>query len=139
MIPGGGSKLHPRRLGWDIVKDDSRFLFNMDGPRVFKAASKLVPGFVADLCASSGINFDDVKLVIPHQASDSALNLMRRRLKLSEDRFFKFNTYLGNMIAASLPLGLHKARKEGMLQSGDLVMLVGTSAGLSIGGAILRV
>ena len=138
-IQGGGSKIHPRRLGWDIQKDDPRFLFSMDGPRVFKMAAQKIPAFISTLLTKAQTPFDDIKLVIPHQASSAALSIMRRRLNISEDRFFQFNENYGNMIAASLPLGLHLAIQEKRVQKGDKVLLVGTSAGLSIGGLVLQI
>lgn len=138
QIPGGGSKLHPSRIEWQMQNDDERFLFNMDGPKVFRMASALLPKFVQRLEQNSGVRLQDTHLIIPHQASESALELMRRKLEIPPERFLKIIEEHGNMIAASLPLGLHYAIDSGRLKKGDVVAMIGTSAGFSMGGLVLK-
>lgn len=139
QIGGGGSRLHPSKLDWRLDKDDHRFLFSMNGPKVFKLASKLLPEFVARLEQKSGVSLTEAKLMIPHQASGSALELIRRKLGLEPERMVKIISEHGNMIAASIPLALHYCITDGRLKSGDVAFLIGTSAGFSIGGLVLRV
>lgn len=138
QIAAGGSKLHPSRLDWRISDQDERFLFQMDGPKVFELASKKLPEFVNRLENKSGRKLADASLVIPHQASASALYLIRRRLQIDSNRFFQFIEEHGNMIAASLPLGLHYALEQKRIQQGETVCLLGTSAGFSMGGLMVR-
>jgi 3-oxoacyl-[acyl-carrier-protein] synthase-3 len=139
QIAGGGTKFHPSRLDWRLTDKDERFMFSMNGPKVFRMASKLRPGFIEKLSEKSGVTLDDAKFLIPHQASDSALELIRRRLDLAPERMIKIIEEHGNMIAASIPLALHYALQTNRLESNDIVYLVGTSAGFSIGGLVLRI
>lgn len=139
QIAGGGSGLHPRKLGWKLESDDTRFLFNMDGPKVFRLASKFLPRFMERLEEKSGVKLQDAQVVIPHQASDSAMELVRRKLDILPERMMKIIGEHGNMIAASIPLALHYALTQRRLQAGDTAFLIGTSAGFSMGGLVLRV
>ena len=129
-----GATRHPAQSGMDV--DD--FLFKMDGQRIYRAASEKLPTFVERLFAGTGKSLQDVDLVIPHQASLMALKLTRRRLGIPEDKFFVYLEDTGNTVAASLPIGLHRAVQAGHIERGSLVLLMGTSAGLSIGATLLR-
>jgi 3-oxoacyl-[acyl-carrier-protein] synthase III len=139
QIGGGGSKIHPSKMDWRLDHNDERFLFDMNGPKVFRMASKLLPSFMRRLAEKSGVALDQAKLVIPHQASDSALELIRRKLDIHPERMCKIISDHGNMIAASIPLALHYSLAQGTLVPGDLVYLIGTSAGFSMGGLVIRI
>lgn len=136
-IRGGGTKLHPRNYENKVDIDD--FLFDMDGEAVFKLTSKYILHFVNRLLASSSekVELIDVKLVIPHQASMMAMKLIQKRLKIKREQLMIFAHEYGNMIAASIPLGLHLAISSQQIQRGDRLLLIGTSAGLSFGGVLL--
>jgi 3-oxoacyl-[acyl-carrier-protein] synthase-3 len=67
-----------------------------------------------------------------------ALYLMQRRLGLSDDRWMVIARDYGNTIAASIPLALHEAVRTGRVERGDKVMLLGTSAGFSMGALLMR-
>lgn len=134
-ISGGGTKMHPREHHSE-TKD--QFLFYMNGPSIFKLSAKLLPGFTENLLTGAGVNLDDIQAVIPHQASGMSLRIIRRRLNIPEERFVNVIENYGNTIAASIPIALHDMIHSQKIQQGDLVMLIGTSAGLSIGGIIFE-
>jgi 3-oxoacyl-[acyl-carrier-protein] synthase-3 len=134
-IRGGGSGRHAKDFTENIRAE---FLFHMDGKGIFKLASEILPGFAERLLAEARLNWADFKMVIPHQASLMALRLTQRRLNLPDEKFFIFAERVGNTIAASIPMGLHFALQAGRLQRGDKVLLLGTSAGFSVGGLALE-
>lgn len=134
-IRGGGTIKHPIR-GKSVKEDD--FYFNMNGPAVFKQASKLMIPFCERLFGEMEAKLSDVNLVIPHQASKMALGLVQKRLELSDERFLKFVENHGNTIAASIPMGIHNAIEANRIKRGDKVLLLGTSAGFSIMGLVLQ-
>ena len=115
----------------------TRFLFNMDGPRVYKQAARHLRPFVDRLFADTGLHLSDMDLVIPHQASAPALELVRRRLELPRDKWMTIVQDFGNCVAASIPMALHQAIRQERLQRGQRVLLLGTGAGISVGGAVL--
>jgi 3-oxoacyl-[acyl-carrier-protein] synthase-3 len=129
---GGGNKLHPQ-----IYQENPQdFLFSMDGKGIYKLAAQILPNFVEKLLQSVNLKMADIDLVIPHQASWMALQLMRKHLGVAEEKWMMIIENHGNTVAASVPMGLHEAIVQGKVKRGDLVMLLGTAAGLSL-GAIL--
>ncbi|PIP88780.1 MAG: 3-oxoacyl-ACP synthase [Bdellovibrionales bacterium CG12_big_fil_rev_8_21_14_0_65_38_15] len=134
-IRGGGTNIHPIR-GQNVKEED--FYFNMNGPAVFKQASKLMLPFCERLFSEMDLNLKDVDLVIPHQASKMALKLVQKRLELSDERFMTYVENHGNTIAASIPMGIHNAIESKRMKRGDKVLLLGTSAGFSIMGLALQ-
>ncbi|MFC5702350.1 beta-ketoacyl-ACP synthase III [Cohnella faecalis] len=133
-IRGGGTRIHPREHNAETEAD---FLFRMNGEAIFKMASKLLPGFVDELLAPSGSRMADFQAVIPHQGSAMAMRLMRKKLGISAEQLVYITPNHGNTIAASIPMGLHEAVSQGKVRRGDRVLLIGTAAGLSLGGMIL--
>ena len=79
----------------------------------------------------------DLKVVVPHQASGPAIAALRR-YGFADEQVVNIIGEYGNCIAASIPMALAVAAEQGRLERGTPVMLLGTGAGLSVGGAILR-
>ena len=133
-ILGGGTKLHPSKFDGnsDIYK------FNMDGRKVFKMVLAQLEGFFQDSLALAELTTESIKWFIPHQASGSGLELIRRKLKIPTEKYGNILKNHGNMIAASIPLVLHYLLEANQIERGDKVMLLGTSAGLSFGSVIFE-
>lgn len=107
--------------------------FTMQGPKVFRLASQVMPGFVDSFLMEHRLRLAEFGLVVPHQASGFGVALMSRRLGIPDDKMFVYLKDYGNTIAASIPLGIHFAIDAGRLRRGDKVLCVGTGAGLSLG------
>jgi 3-oxoacyl-[acyl-carrier-protein] synthase-3 len=133
-VRGGGTRM-PAREHNALTEAD--FLFHMNGQAIFRMASKLLPEFVAELLAPSGLRMGDFTAVIPHQGSAMAMRLMSKKLGISKEQLVYITPNHGNTIAASIPMGLHEAVRQGKIRRGDRVLLIGTAAGLSLGGMIL--
>lgn len=112
--------------------------FEMDGPLAYRVSARYMPGFFARLLAAAGVTLDDIDLVIPHQASAHALHLMRRRLGIPSDKLVDLLAERGNQVSASIPSMLDHALDSGRARRGDLVLLIGTAAGITLGGAVIR-
>jgi len=115
--------------------DDNRF--HMQGPRIYRMARKRVADLLAELELRTGLGPADVDLVVPHQASGNALASLPR-YGIAPDKIVDIVGQYGNCIAASIPMALAHAAAEGRVKRGDRVLLLGTGAGLSVGGAILE-
>ena len=111
--------------------------FQMNGPRIYRLARKAVGPVIERALHEAGVTRDDITLVVPHQASGPALAALPR-LGFSADRVVNVVARFGNCISASIPMALSIAESEGRLKRGQLVLLVGTGAGLSVGAAVLR-
>ncbi|WP_077212293.1 beta-ketoacyl-ACP synthase III [Bacillus dakarensis] len=132
-IRGGGTKYHPNHH--DVEED---FLFDMNGKEVFRMSSRVIVPFVDQLLEGAGIAKSELDALVPHQASGMAMRLMRSKLDISDEKFINVIEHYGNTIAASIPLALCDAIKMGKIKRGNKVMLLGTSAGLSLGGLLLE-
>lgn len=134
-IRGGLSSLHPRHHN-KITQ--AEYLFDMNGPEVLRLVANKTPGFIDQLEKESGISLGDIDLIIPHQAS-RALPVIMKKLGVTEGKYMNYVEEYGNMIAASVPYMLCLALEENRIKTGNLVLLFGTAAGLTISGLILRV
>jgi 3-oxoacyl-[acyl-carrier-protein] synthase-3 len=132
QIPGGGSRRHPN-LQTTVPEDN---LFQMDGPAVFKLALEYAPRFLARLFAGAPFALPEMDCVVPHQASKRALDA-HAALGIPAERVVRTLDRLGNCVAASIPLTLVEAVRTGRLRRGNRLLLVGTGAGLSLGGLIV--
>ncbi|OBY81528.1 3-oxoacyl-ACP synthase [Paenibacillus sp. KS1] len=134
-IRGGGTGLHAKYY------DDARmsdYMFHMDGQPIYKLASKLLPDFLERLLGSGNTAMSQFPLIIPHQGSAMAMRLISRKLGIAPEQLMNITSDHGNTIAASIPMGLHEAIHQGQVQRGDRILLLGTSAGLSLGGLVLE-
>lgn len=135
-IRGGGSAqpAHEHRAG----ENTADYLFHMDGPGIFRLAAQHMEAFVSRIIGSGKDRWNAIDLVIPHQASLPAMQHLRKRLGIPQAKLMEIVQDHGNVIAASLPMALHEAITHGRLQRGQTTLLLGTSAGFSLGGALLR-
>lgn len=131
-IMGGGSRLHPRFDGHKPEDD----LFHMDGPAVLRMVRGIAHDFLDELYPGLSKGLVDIDVVVPHQASKVGL-MMLERFGWPENKIMRTIETLGNCVAASIPATLYQAVRDGNIQRGQKVLLVGTGAGLSIGGLVL--
>lgn len=112
--------------------------FEMDGAAVYRLAAQKLPGFIAELSTRAGIEPARLGALVPHQASAKALKHIQRVLRLPPGLLVNIIEHYGNQMSASIPTALHLAISDGRIQRGDTIALVGTGAGLSAGGVVLR-
>jgi len=113
--------------------------FAMKGKALYQLTSEIAPGFIARVLEKAGWRQEEVDLVVPHQASPHALAHIIKRCGFGADRVIDYAAEIGNQVAASLPIALFKAREDARLKAGMKVLLLGTSAGVSLGGAAMVV
>lgn len=131
-VRAGGSKRNPR-----TGVEPADYLFRMDGKAVMRMALQHMPGFMGDLMQQAGCSLSDIDWVIPHQASGLSLAHAAKRLNVPDSKIIKIFEDHGNQVAASLPTALHEAIRSGRAQPGHQLLLMGTAAGLSLGGLVL--
>ncbi|MEO1641287.1 MAG: 3-oxoacyl-[acyl-carrier-protein] synthase III C-terminal domain-containing protein [Pseudomonadota bacterium] len=111
-------------------------LFDMDGKALFRLTTQVFNPFVSRLLDDVGWARDEVDLVVPHQASPKALQHMIRQCGFAPGAVVDISQTFGNQIAASIPFALDHACDR--LRPGAKVLMLGTSAGVSFGGAALE-
>jgi 3-oxoacyl-[acyl-carrier-protein] synthase-3 len=131
-IMGGGSARHPGKPNHNPEDD----LFHMDGPAVLRMARGIAPDYLEELYPGLSKSLVDIDVVVPHQASKVGL-MMLSRFGWPQERIMSTLETLGNCVAASIPSTLYQAVRDGKIQRGNKVLMVGTGAGLSIGGLVM--
>lgn len=110
----------------------------MDGSAVFKFAVKTMETATLEALEKAGKTLDDLALIVPHQANQRIIAGAQKRLGCGEEKIFSNVAKYGNMSAASVPVALDEAVKEGRLKKGDLFVIVGFGGGLTWGSAVIR-
>ena len=110
----------------------------MLGREVFKHAVINIAESIEASARDSGIAISDIDWFVPHQANQRILDATARRLKVAPERFISTIEDHGNTSAASVPLALDVAVKDGRIKRGDLILLEAMGGGLTWGAALLR-
>ena len=132
-VQGGGTLHHPN----DPATTPEMNMFHMDGHAVLLQASRAAGGFIDEFFTHTEWKRDEIEAVVPHQASGVALKLLSHRFGFRPEQIVSNIATRGNCVAASLPLALAEAVHGERIRRGDRVFLIGTGAGLSIGGMLL--
>lgn len=130
------SKHHPRITSEAL--DEGRHYPRMEGREVFKNAVTRMPEAVEEALSAHGLVTDDIDLLIPHQANQRISEMVRRRLGLPEERVVNNIDRYGNTTAATIPIALAEAARDGRLARGDLLALVAFGSGFTWGSALVR-
>jgi len=110
----------------------------MVGNQVFKHAVKDIAGAMLDCAEKAGIPISDIDWFVPHQANQRILNGVAKRLKLDPNQVISTVEFHANTSAASVPLAMDTAVKDGRIKRGDLVMLEAFGGGFTWGASLLR-
>ena len=125
------------RIDQAMLERGEQYL-KMNGPEVFKFATRILPQSTMQVLANAGMSIDDIDLLIPHQANARIIDLAIRRLGLPEEKVYVNVHKYGNTSAASIPLALVEALEEGKVKEGDHLCLVSFGAGLTWASAIVQ-
>lgn len=134
-VRAGGTRLRMAD-GLEAFKEGAHF--EMSGRATYRLAAQHLPRFMDRLLSRSGVAVGDLRKLVPHQASAKALRHLEVALGLRTDMLVRVLETRGNQMAASIPIALHEAIERGEIVRGDLIALIGSGAGLSFGGAVLR-
>jgi 3-oxoacyl-[acyl-carrier-protein] synthase-3 len=118
--------------------DDGSTAIHMNGREVFRHAISKFPEVIGEVLCEHGVTLDQLALVVPHQANLRITEAVRKRLGLSEDRVYSNIERYGNTTAASIPIALSEATREGKVRRGDLVCLAAFGSGFTWGASLLK-
>ena len=110
----------------------------MDGQAVFKFAVRVLADVAREVAERAGVALDDVDWLIPHQANIRIIQATGKRLGLSMDRVIATVGEHGNTSAASIPLALDAAVRDGRIRPGQKVILEGIGGGFAWGAALIQ-
>ncbi|TVR98714.1 MAG: ketoacyl-ACP synthase III [Rhodospirillales bacterium] len=110
----------------------------MSGKEVFRHAVVNLAAVAHEACEANAVRLSDIDWVVPHQANLRILDGIARKLGLPEERFIITVDRHANTSAASIPLALDEAVRDGRIKAGDLVLMEAIGGGLSWGAALVR-
>ena len=110
----------------------------MQGKEVFKHAVTNIAAAIVASAEASGVALADIDLFVPHQANQRILDGTARKLGIDSAKVISTVALHGNTSAASVPLALVAAVKDGRIKRGDLVLLEAMGGGFTWGAALLR-
>lgn len=111
---------------------------SMNGRGVYTFVAKMLPSYVEALIENAGMKADDIDYLIPHQANIRIIQAVQERLGYSDDKVVTNIKYYGNTSAASIPVALVESVEKGNIKLGTKAVLCGFGAGMTWGGAIVR-
>lgn len=110
----------------------------MVGNAVFRQAVEHISGAMLEACARANVSLDEVDWFVPHQANQRILDGVARKLGINVDQVVSTVALHGNTSAASVPLALDVATRDGRIKKGDLVLMEALGGGLTWGAALVR-
>lgn len=120
------------------ILKDKRYFPRMNGRNVFKKAVEKMPEAVRIALRYNHLTIDDVDHLIPHQANDRISLMVARNLKIPIQKVIRNIDRYGNTTAASIPIALDEALREGKIKEGDIVVLTAFGSGFTWASAIIR-
>jgi 3-oxoacyl-[acyl-carrier-protein] synthase-3 len=111
----------------------------MKAKEVFRHAVTNLASVLTEVMAQAGLPATEIDWLVPHQANARILDATARKLKLPADRVIMTVDRHANTSAASVPLALDLAMRDGRIKPGDLVVLEAMGGGFTWGACVLRV
>jgi 3-oxoacyl-[acyl-carrier-protein] synthase-3 len=133
-IPAGGSR---KPITVEAVQAGEQYI-QMCGSEVFKFAVRIIVQATQSVLAKAGLTTADIDAFVAHQANIRIIESATKRLELPDEKVIINVDRYGNTSAASIPLALDEAERDGRIKRGDVVLMVGFGAGLSWGATVLR-
>ena len=130
-----GGAAHPYTESFDFNGNDK---IMMNGSDIFKIAVKEMGNATLKVIEDAGLTADDIALVVPHQANVRIIEALAKRINISMDKVFLNIEKYGNTSAASVPLALDEANREGRIKDGDYLVMVAFGGGLIWGASLVK-
>ncbi len=132
--PGGGSR-HP--ISHQVI-DDKLIYMRMKGNETFKVAVKSLESVVIEALDYNNLKPSDISWIIPHQANLRIIQSIVKRLEMPMEKVVLNIERFGNTSAASVPMALDEAVRDGRVKKNDIIIFEAFGAGLTWASALLR-
>jgi len=117
---------------------EGRYFPRMDGRAVFKNACEKMPETVQIALAHNNLRIEDIDILIPHQANERISQMVARSLNIPLEKVVRNIDRYGNTTAASIPIALDEACRQGRIKPGSLVVLTAFGSGYTWASAVIR-
>jgi len=133
-LPAGGSRLPASHQ----TIDEKLHYIKMAGNEVFKSAVRAMGNSAVVVLEKAGLSNQDVDLLITHQANLRIIQATAKRIHLPMEKVYVNIDRYGNTSAASIPLALDEAHRNGLIKEGDISLLVSFGAGFTWGSVVIK-
>jgi hypothetical protein len=133
-LPAGGAKSPPSA---ETIARGEHYI-RMEGKETYRFATKTMATTALESVRKAGLQPDDIRLFIPHQANVRIVEAVAKGLGLPMDRMYVNLDRYGNTSAASVPIALAEAVNEGRIAVGDNVTMVAFGAGFTSGAVTME-
>lgn len=120
------------------TEENSRGTIVMEGNGVFKVAVNTLDAIVDETLTANGLQKSDIDWLVPHQANIRILQATAKKLNMSMDRVVVTVDKHGNTSAASIPLALDVAVRDGRIKRGEIVLMEAFGGGFTWGSALIK-
>ena len=136
-IEAPGSGLAPSRITHEMI-EDARVFPHMEGRFVFKHAVTRMPEVMLEALGAASVKLEDVDLFLFHQANLRINEFVAQKLEIPAEKVLNNIERYGNCSAASIPMLLHEAQRDGLINRGELVSMTAFGSGFSWASAVVR-
>lgn len=133
-LPGGGSQMP---LSQEVLDNDLQFV-RMKGREIFKHAVRTMSVSCDEALQANNIPASEISWVIPHQANVRIMEAVAKHFGLPMERMIVEIEDMGNTSAATVPISMDRAIRDGRIQPGQLILLTAFGAGITSGSVLLR-
>ena len=134
ILPAGGSRIPPSH---EALERGEHYM-RIDGKSVFKLAVSHIVELVDESLERCGLTRDNIDLIIPHQMNARIIESAAKRLEIPMEKIYMNLARYGNTSAATIPIAIDEAIREGRVKPGMLVVLVAFGGGLTWSSALIR-
>ena len=99
---------------------------------------KKIPKMMKEFLENNNMKISDIDIVVPHQAS-VAMPLVMEKLGVPKGKYIDEVKEFGNMVSASVPMTLAHALEKQKIKNGDIILLIGTAAGLTTNIMLIKI
>ena len=131
---GGGTYEHADK---DDVENRENFI-RMEGNKVFKHAVRAMIDSADKALERAEMTGDDIDMLIPHQANLRIIDAIAKRVNLPKEKVYINLHKTGNTSAATIPIAIDQAKKEGKLKKGDNLLIAAFGGGFTWGGTVIK-
>lgn len=111
----------------------------MNGPEIFNFTIENIPGLIKDTLAENETTLEEIDYFIFHQANSFMLNYLRKKIKISAEKFYINMSETGNTVSATIPIALKDAFDQKLIKEGDKVLIAGFGVGYSMAATIITI
>ncbi len=133
-VPAGGSE-NPASL---CTVNDKAHYFQMDGKKVFKTATEVLPKSIRKVLSDTDLTVDDIDYMIPHQPSIGILKKTAEILGLPFEKVMTNMDKYANTSGGTIPILLDELNRAGKLNKGDIILFAAIGSGWTFGASIIK-